>query len=184
MADPWSEWQPCFDIGGGVAGCCTVSWTGGQQPLLENVDFAFQHNTQWVCLPAAGPALAFPWWVSGNKHYICVRVCVYVRVCYGNYAFIGNHHNCVYICVYLLRNYWCYEVCVEVLPLLGLWLLRCVPFRLACVYLYNSESDYWVLLIITTNEHNLDNLEKCQIVQENLNHSPDTSRGADWLHEQ
>ena len=57
----------------------------------------------------------------------------------------------VYVCVFI-----CFDIIIDVvcrgsLPLLGLWLLRCVPFRLACVYLYNSESDYWVLLIITTN---------------------------------
>ena len=54
---------------------------------------------------------------------------------------------CVFICFDIIID----VVCRGSLPLLGLWLLRCVPFRLACVYLYNSESDYWVLLIITTN---------------------------------
>ena len=54
---------------------------------------------------------------------------------------------CVFICLDIIID----VVCRGSLPLLGLWLLLCVPFRLACVYLYNSESDYWVLLIITTN---------------------------------
>ena len=147
---------------------------------------------RWLCFPTqhtvSVPACC---WACPCQPGGCQEINItYVSVCMGMWEFAMEIMHllgiittvCTYVCIYLeiIDIMWC----VEVLPLLWLWLLWCVPFRLACVYLYNSESDYWVLLIITTNEHNLDNLEKCQIVQENLNHSPDTSRGADWLHEQ
>ena len=168
MADPWSEWQPCFDIGGGVAGCpCSLGWRA-----------TTTSRERWLCFPThCACLLGLPLLADTG---VCQEINITYLSVFGRWklCIYGKLSPSMYVCIYLLRYYyWCGVPRFSALAR-AVASAMCTFQTCLCVPL---QFRVWLLGTFDhNNEHNLDNLEKCQIVQENLNHS----RGADWLHEQ